>query len=259
MAVEFLWGERAERTRGSKPKLSLDQIADAAIAIADAEGLAAVSMQRVAADLGYTKMSLYRYLPGKTELVALMVERALGEPPPLAGQDWRAALAEWCRLLLAGFVRHPWTLEATVGVRPLGPHEVGWMESALTVLAGTPLTGGERLDAMVLLVGHARMLAEQTAARSPEVASDRPRIAAARSPEVVPDRPRAAVAAGSEEQLSAVIATVIAEHGDRFPQLKSAMAEAAATGGQNQAFHFGLERILDGLETLIRSRSPNRF
>ncbi|HEV8569026.1 MAG TPA: TetR/AcrR family transcriptional regulator [Actinoplanes sp.] len=274
MAVEFLWGERAERTRGPKPKLSLDQIADAAIGIADAEGLAAVSMQRVAADLGYTKMSLYRYLPGKTELVALMVERALGEPPPLAGQDWRAALAEWCRQLLAGFVRHPWTLEATVGVRPLGPHEVGWMESALTVLAGTPLTGGERLDAMVLLVGHARMLAEQTAARSPEVvasdrpriatarspevASDRPRIAAARSPEVVPDRPRAAVAAGSEEQLSAVIATVIAEHGDRFPQLKSAMAEAAATGGQNQAFHFGLERILDGLETLIRSRSPNR-
>ncbi len=229
MAVEFLWGERAERTRGPKPKLSLDQIADAAIAIADAEGLAAVSMQRVAADLGYTKMSLYRYLPGKTELVALMVERALGEPPPLAGQDWRAALAEWCRLLLAGFVRHPWTLEATVGVRPLGPHEVGWMESALTVLAGTPLTGGERLDAMVLLVGHARMLAEQTAAGHPE------------------------------EDLSAVIATVIAEHGDRFPQLKSAMAEAAATGGQNQAFHFGLERILDGLETLIRSRSPNRF
>jgi len=228
MAVEFLWGERAERTRGPKPKLSLDQIADAAIAIADAEGLAAVSMQRVAADLGYTKMSLYRYLPGKTELVALMVERALGEPPPLAGQDWRAALAEWCRLLLAGFVRHPWTLEATVGVRPLGPHEVGWMESALTVLAGTPLTGGERLDAMVLLVGHARMLAEQTAAGHPE------------------------------EDLSAVIATVIAEHGDRFPQLKSAMAEAAATGGQNQAFHFGLERILDGLETLIRSRSPNR-
>jgi AcrR family transcriptional regulator len=273
MAVEFLWGERAERTRGPKPKLSLDQIADAAIAIADAEGLAAVSMQRVAADLGYTKMSLYRYLPGKTELVALMVERALGEPPPLAGHDWRAALAEWCRLLLAGFVRHPWTLEATVGVRPLGPHEVGWMESALTVLAGTPLTGGERLDAMVLLVGHARMLAEQTAARgpdvvpdrpriaaarSPEVVPDRPRIAAARGPEVVPDRPRAAVAAGSEEQLSAVIATVIAEHGDRFPQLKSAMAEAAATGGQNQAFHFGLERILDGLETLIRSRSPNR-
>ena len=228
MAVEFLWGERAERTRGPKPKLSLDQIADAAIAIADAEGLAAVSMQRVAADLGYTKMSLYRYLPGKTELVALMVERALGEPPPLAGHDWRAALAEWCRLLLAGFVRHPWTLEATVGVRPLGPHEVGWMESALTVLAGTPLTGGERLDAMVLLVGHARMLAEQTAAGHPE------------------------------EDLSAVIATVIAEHGDRFPQLKSAMAEAAATGGQNQAFHFGLERILDGLETLIRSRSPNR-
>jgi AcrR family transcriptional regulator len=263
MAVEFLWGERAERSRGPKPKLSLDQIADAAIAIADAEGLAAVSMQRVAAQLGYTKMSLYRYLPGKTELVALMVERAMGEPPPLAGQDWRAPLAEWCRLLLAGFLRHPWTLEATVGTRPLGPHEVGWMESALTVLAGTPLTGGERLDAMVLLAGHARMLAEQTAARPLEVvAPDRPRPGAPSNPEVVaPDRPRPAAAAGSEEQLSAVIATVIAGHGGRFPQLKSAMAEAAATGGQNQAFHFGLERILDGLEVLIRTRAganPNR-
>jgi AcrR family transcriptional regulator len=279
MAVEFLWGERAERTRGPKPKLSLDQIADAAIAIADAEGLAAVSMQRVAADLGYTKMSLYRYLPGKTELVALMVERAMGEPPPLAGPDWRAALAEWCRLLLAGFVRHPWTLEATVGARPLGPHEVGWMESALTVLAGTPLAGGERLDAMVLLVGHARMLAEQTAASYAEVvASGRSRPAVATDPGVVASgrlrpavatdpgvvasgrlRPAVATdpgaAAGSEEQLSAVIATVIAEHGDRFPQLKSAMAEAAATGEQNQAFHFGLERILDGLDALIRSRS----
>jgi AcrR family transcriptional regulator len=306
MAVEFLWGGRAERTRGPKPTLSLDRIADAAIAIADADGLAAVSMQRVAADLGYTKMSLYRYLPGKTELVALMVERALGEPPPLAGRDWRAALAEWCRLLLAGFVRHRWALDATVGARPLGPNELAWMESALTVLAGTPLTGGERLDAMVLLVGHARMLAEQTTVRRPEQAPDRPPAVAGseepppaaavagsedrppavtgseerppaaavagneeRPPAVTgsEERPPAAAvagseerlpaAAGSEEELSAGIAAVIAEHGDRFPQLASAMAEAAATGGQNQAFDFGLERILDGLDALIRSRSAS--
>ena len=105
MTVDFLWGEPARPTRGPKPSMSLTRIADAAIAIADAEGLAAVSMQRVAADLGFTKMSLYRYLPGKAELVALMVERALGEPPARTGQDWRDALADWARLLLDGY--HP--------------------------------------------------------------------------------------------------------------------------------------------------------
>jgi AcrR family transcriptional regulator len=86
---DLLWRPRTDGSRGPKPALTLDGIADAAITVADAEGLAAVSMQRVAADLGFTKMALYRYLPGKAELVALMVERALGGPPDLTGQAWR--------------------------------------------------------------------------------------------------------------------------------------------------------------------------
>src|SRR4051812_44346794 len=108
MTIDFLWGARARPTRGPKPALSLEQIADAAIAVADADGLAAVSMQRVAADLGYTKMSLYRYLPGKAELVALMLERGLGEPPVLRATDWAAGLKQWAHLLLAGDLRPPW-------------------------------------------------------------------------------------------------------------------------------------------------------
>src|SRR3954462_10462128 len=134
MTSDFLWQERAQPTRGPKPALSLDRIADAAIAIADAEGLAAVSMQRVAADLGYTKMSLYRYLPGKAELIALMVERAMGDPPAPAGGGWRESRTEGTRQLMASFVRHPWSLAATVGARPLGPRELRWTESALTVM-----------------------------------------------------------------------------------------------------------------------------
>jgi hypothetical protein len=90
------------------------------------------------------------------------------------------------------------------------------------------LTGGERLDAMVVLVGHARMLAEQAAAQH------------------------------AEAQLSSAIAQVLAQHGDRFPQLSGAMAEAAAAGEQDQAFDFGLARILDGLEALIGSRNGAR-
>ena len=220
MSADYLWGGRAQPTRGPKPALSLDVIADAGIAIADAEGLAAVSMQRVAADLGYTKMSLYRYLPGKAELVALMVERGMGDPPAPTGTGWRELLTEWTRQLMASFRRHPWSLAATVGARPLGPRELSWMESALTVLAGTPLTGAERLDAMVVLVGHARMLAEQQ---------------------------------DSEAQLGSAIAVVMREHGERFPHLATAMAEAAAAGEQDQAFDFGLARILDGLAVLIEA------
>ncbi|WP_258025459.1 TetR/AcrR family transcriptional regulator, partial [Streptomyces bambusae] len=81
-AVRLLWGPHppAKPARGPKRGLTLDAVAAAGVAIADAEGLAGVSMQRVAGELGVTKMALYRYLPGKAELVALMVEAALGVP-----------------------------------------------------------------------------------------------------------------------------------------------------------------------------------
>ena len=223
MTADFLWVEPARPSRGPKPAMSPERIADAAIAIADADGLAAVSMQRVAADLGFTKMSLYRYLPGKAELIALMVERVLGEPPAGAGTDWRDALADWARSLLDGYIRHPWTLAATVGPRPIGPREVGWTEAALAALAGTPLTRAERLDAIVVLVGHARMLAQQAASRHPEA------------------------------QLNAAFARVVGERRDRYPELAAALRESGPDN-QDQAFEFGLARILDGIEALVRPR-----
>jgi AcrR family transcriptional regulator len=227
MSVEFLWGGRAEPTRGPKPALTLAGITAAAITVADAEGLAAVSMQRVAAELGKTKMSLYRYLPGKAELVALMIEQAIGDPPELRADAWRAALTEWSEQLFAAYLRHPWSVDATVGRRPLGPRELGWMECALAALgAGSGLTGAERLDAVAVLAGHARMLAQQAAARL-------------------------------EDDMNAAMGEVMTLHGERFPYLMAAMRETAAGGGQNQAFTFGLNRILDGLETLINRRTTD--
>jgi AcrR family transcriptional regulator len=226
MSVEFLWGGRARPTRGPKPALTLESITDVAIAVADAEGLAAVSMQRVAAELGKTKMSLYRYLPGKAELVALMIERAIGEPPVLPAGSWRTALTEWSEQLFAAYLRHPWSVDATVGRRPLGPRELGWMECALAALgAGSGLTGAERLDAIAVLAGHARMLAQQSAAQL------------------------------DEDGMNAAMSEVMSLHGARFPQLTAAMRETAVEGGQNQAFAFGLDRILDGLAALIDRRS----
>jgi AcrR family transcriptional regulator len=225
MTAEFLWRRRTRPTRGPKPALSLERIADTAIGIADAEGLAAVSMQRVATELGFTKMSLYRYLPGKTELVALMVERAIGEPPEAGTGDWHADLQEWAQRLLAAYLRHPWALEATVGPRPIGPNELGWMERAVAAMAGTGLTGAERLDAIAVLAGHTRTIAEQAAA------TDRP-----------------------EARLAAQITKLLREHGDRFPALAATMTSAATEGPREQAFSFGLDRILDGLQLLIAQR-----
>ena len=152
-----------------------------------------------------------------------MVERALGEPPVAVASDWRDILSDWVHRLLEGYSRHPWTLAATVGPRPVGPREAGWTESGLAALARTPLTRAERLDALVLLAGHARMLAEQAAARP-------------------------------EAQLNAAFAEVVGEHADRYPELAAALAESTADS-QDQAFGFGLARILDGLEWVINRRS----
>ncbi|GAB2965686.1 TetR/AcrR family transcriptional regulator [Micromonospora polyrhachis] len=225
MTIEFLWVSRAQPTRGPKPALTLEVITDAAIAIADREGLAAVSMQRVAADLAFTKMSLYRYVPGKAELVAAMVERAIGEPPALDTASWRGGLKNWAHQLLAGYLRHPWALEATVGPRAIGPNELGWMERGVTLLATTELTGSERLDALALLTGHVRMIAQQAGAN--------------RKPET---------------QLITMIGELLSQHGERFPALTATMASASDEGAQNQAFDFGLDRILDGLDLLTSER-----
>jgi AcrR family transcriptional regulator len=220
MTADFFWAPRPRPTRGPKPALTLGQIADAAIAIADAEGLAAVSMQRVAADLGYTKMSLYRYLPGKTELIAAMLERALGAPPAIGG-DWREALTAWARNLLGAYESHVWSLEASAGRRPIGPHEVAWMESALAVLP-PGLTGAERLDAVATVAGHVRMIAGQFG--------------------------------GAESDLAAAMGMVVRGHADRYPAVVAALTDVAAHGGADDAFDFGLGRILDGLGVLVAQR-----
>ncbi|MFC8042590.1 TetR/AcrR family transcriptional regulator [Nocardia sp. NPDC057353] len=153
-ALERLWGVERRPTRGPKPALTPERIAAEAIALADADGLATLSMQRLAERLGFTKMSLYRYVPGKAELVALMLDTALGEPPELPAGDWRAGLSRWCATLYERFRAHPWALEVAVGSRPVGPNEMAWMEAALTALADTGLaTAAERYPATVAAFG----------------------------------------------------------------------------------------------------------
>ncbi|MBV6762253.1 TetR/AcrR family transcriptional regulator [Rhodococcus opacus] len=230
--AELLWGSPDRPKRGPKPALSLEQIVAAAISMADAEGLATLSMQRLAEDLGFTKMSLYRYTPGKAELTALMLDAALGPAPDLSeiGGGWRAALHEWALRMWAGLRRHPWVVDVAVGPRVMGPNELGWLETGLSALSGTGLTGGERLDSVVLITGHVRSLAQQTTA--PGAETDTP-----------------------EKALNAIMAGILTDNAERFPEAAAAFASASSFAGQDDALEFGLARIFDGLAALVAERA----
>ncbi|GAA5185396.1 TetR/AcrR family transcriptional regulator [Rugosimonospora acidiphila] len=247
-AVALLWGPQAQPRRGPRPTLRLDAIARTGIEIADADGLAAVTMQRVAERLDVTKMALYRYVPGKAELVALMIDLGLGEPPPddTAHGGWRPVLDDWARRLFARFCQHPWALEAAVGARPIGPNELSWMEHAVAALSGTGLDGGEMLDVVVTLVGHARNLAAQMTAAAGTGGTTGPGRGAA------PDA--SSQTSRIEQAMESSLSALIRGREQRFPALAAALASAVAQGSQDQALDFGLNRILDGIEALLATR-----
>jgi AcrR family transcriptional regulator len=239
--LDLLWGSAQRPKRGPKPSLTLERIVAAAIGHADAEGLASLSMQRLAERLGCAKMALYRYVPGKAELEALMLDTALGAAPDLAAaasgdeelgpgdeEPWRAQLRAWAMTMFGRMLAHPWAHELAQGIRPLGPNEVGWMESALTALAGSGLTGAEALDTIALLAGHVRGLALQAAASSD---------------------------GNLEAALGRQVAEALAAQASRYPRTLAAFAESGPPGDRDNALAFGLDRILDGLAVLIAARA----
>jgi AcrR family transcriptional regulator len=220
-----LWSDRERWERKPRMGLSLARIAEAAIAVADKEGIDAVSMQRVAEDLGFTKMSLYRHVANKAELVKVMIDIAVGEPPDLSTirDGWRSRLEELVRQLTQVWQQHPWIPDVTVGGRTMGPREVGWTESALSAFAGTPLTGDERLAAVFLLFGHIR-------------------------------NTHSNANAGTQPWMDTQQAARLERRRDTLPELTSALA-AEGTALRDNGRAFGLERLYAGFAALISERS----
>lgn len=230
--TELLWSNQPAPSRGPKPAITLAAIAEAAIRIADAEGLDAVSMQRIAGELPVTKMALYRYVPGKTELVAVMSDLAMGAPPdrPEAPDTtWREALYAWSMELYDGFIRHPWLVQSTIGRRLLGPNELAWMERGVGALAGTGLSGGEQMDSILVITSHVRNIVQQSTT-FPGLTTGL-----------------------TEEDMQQSLARILATEAAQFPHLVAAMSTLA--GSENQGLEFGLQRILDGLELLVNDRT----
>lgn len=230
--VRALWESRERPRRGPKPGLSLDRIVRAAIAIADADGIGAVSMGRVAEAVGYTTMALYRYVSSKDELYAGMMQAVAEEAPlpPGPGEDWRASLELWTREQFATLRRHPWMTQVAVEAQPLIPGQLAWLDWGLRALSGTSLSEGDKVQIALLLLTY--VLSE--ARFSFEVGDEDP------------------AATGIYGRMLRRLVDP-----QRWPGLHRSIEAGVfdgPTGYSEVEFGFGLHRVLDGIEAYIRSR-----
>jgi AcrR family transcriptional regulator len=137
-----------------RPRYTREQIAAAALAIADAEGYDAVSMRRVAAELGAGTMTLYHYVRTKDDLRALMDDAIMSElliPARELPGDWRAAVREIAHRTRGVFRRHPWALTARESAEAGGPNGMRHFEQSLAAVAGTGLGVEERLEIIAMI------------------------------------------------------------------------------------------------------------
>lgn len=128
------------------------------MSIADEEGLASVSMARIADKLGFTTMSLYRYVASKDDVLALMSDAGTGAPiRSLRRSDdssWRDAMERWCLAQYDLLMSRRWVTELALYTLPVGPNRLAWIESGLELLEDTPLDASTRFEVLGLLSQH---------------------------------------------------------------------------------------------------------
>jgi AcrR family transcriptional regulator len=248
--MALLWRTPSARTGpGPKPGLGVDAIVAAAIAVADTDGLAGLSMRAVAERLGVTAMALYTYVPGKNELLDLMYDRAHAELPGRydLGKGWRAAVTWWATDLVRCYVRHPWVLQVSFARPALGPNEQAVVEALAWILrqTGLPAVVARRVVSLLFYVarGTAQTVAESRLAAAAGGASEQAwwssRVAALR--QVAPDF-------AQRFPDSAWLASAGAAHrpDDATPYLEREAMEALTVG---------LTVLLDGIQAAM-ARDP---
>ncbi|TMR10710.1 TetR family transcriptional regulator [Nonomuraea turkmeniaca] len=237
--VERMWGREPVTRRGPRPRLNLAAITAAAIEIADAEGLAGVSMAAVAARVGVAATALYRYVESKEDLLTAMADAAAPLPPEPEGRTWREYLAVWTRTHRDILLDRPWLLSVAGSVPPMGPRRLLWLDRALASLDGTGLDDGEKINVASALTGYALT----DAALVHAVAGGDPRM----------EEAGIKGAADYGEVLAGVLDP------ETYPALSAAMRSGAMRGAEGWMddgdFVFGLDLLLDGIEALIRRRA----
>jgi AcrR family transcriptional regulator len=225
--LEMLWRETPppRRLRG----LSRDRIVAAAIEIADADGLAGLSMARLAERLGCGTMSLYRHVASKDELLIFMLSAAPSPPPPTHG-DWRRALSDWATGLWDVYHRHPWILYTASMGPPADPGQLAWLEAGLSALGSTGLSERDKVSSVISLLHYVRGAAALTIEM---------RVSGSW---IDPSR--------YSDMLSRLLDR------QRFPAIAAALDagsfDAPADGDPRPDFLAGVQRILDGIDAPAR-------
>lgn len=247
-SLDLLWGRDGKEddrpARGPKPALTLQGIVEAGIRLANRDGLAALSMRSLATELGVGTMSLYRYVPGKAELINLMVDHAYGPASALPDEaeapgsaDWRRALEQIAEGSWELYTTNTWLIQVNQARPILGPNSMAGFDYALEALSGLGLSGQEKVGVLVaidnLVLGAARShVLYQQAAQHSGVSDEE--FWRTQEPYMV---------RALEDGVFSQIATLPE---DSFSQ------EAAAS------MRFGLTALLDGFASLIASRADTR-
>jgi AcrR family transcriptional regulator len=225
-AVRALWGAETGARRGPKPSLSVRGIAAAGVAIADAEGLEAASMAAVAKRLGFTTMSLYRYVDSKADLQMAMVDEAIGAVPEINRRlGWHNQLTAWAESEAGRLGAHAWVLEVRLGSPPLGPQTLAWMDLGLQILDRAGLEPQRASSALLFVDGYVRQQIALGLQYADGGSGWADRLRAVMPPDTLPALTRA------------LHAGVFDDDPSDFPA---------------DEFRFGLDLILDGVERLVR-------
>lgn len=245
--LDLLWGRRERGKRGPRPGLSPDAIVAAAVRIADTEGLEAVSMARVAHELGFTTMSLYRHVTSKEELLQLMWDASTfgAEKLVLEGDGWRPRLRMWAVIQWEVLGRHPWIAQMPMAAPPVGPNSLLFVERAMESLDGTGLADSDKMRVIGLLSSYS--LSEARMAHD-----------AARA------RAQAQAVGGTQAALptfEAMLRELVDEKTyPRLHRLAWRGDSASEESGEFEQYLLGVDIILDGVQALIdrarRGASP---
>ncbi|MFF1443668.1 TetR/AcrR family transcriptional regulator [Streptomyces sp. NPDC058295] len=232
----IIWMRAEKSTRGPAPQHSREQIAEVAIEIADAEGIEAASVRNIAKRLGAAAMTLYRYLPTKEDLYAVMIDQATGFEQQEPTGDVRADLTTLARRRRQTFLRHPW-LAPLLSTRPvMGPNFLRGMERDLALLAGCDLDMEESLAVLDLI--HSWVSGIVQAELTERAVAQRSGI------------DRDAWRRHMQPYLMSMLAT------GEFPYL-SKMIRASEIGEGDERFENGLTTILDGIEARFLANTEN--
>jgi AcrR family transcriptional regulator len=235
--VARMWGREHNPRHGPRPSLDLGRIIEAAIRVADRDGLDGVKMSSVAAEVGMATMSLYRYVGSKDELLIVMADAAVPEPPAFDGGPWRDYLTGWTRANRDFLLGRPWLLGLSQHTPPTGPRSLRWLDRALSALAGTGLSHSEGINIAVALTNYAARQAAMAHALTGTAGAADDAIAGL-------------------TEYGAILGEVLDPDG--YPELTAAVRENAFGGADewidDADFTFGLNLLLDGIQALIARR-----